>query len=72
MIYAATCLNCGHTICSTHRSNSCSVCGMIMMTETNPERDKRLGITKKDIRSFDNKDPLLAHLDKKKKVIRCG
>lgn len=61
MIYVATCLNCGYVAYTVRTLNACSSCGQIMLTETAAERGKRIGITKKDINSFNKVDPLLAH-----------
>lgn len=72
MIYTATCLNCGHITYAVYKSNTCSKCGRIMLTETSPQRDKRLGIKKMDPDTWNAPDPLLAHLNKDKKVTRCG
>lgn len=72
MIYTATCLNCGNIIYTTRDMNSCGKCGQIMLTETNPERDRRLGISRLDIDSWNNPDPLLAHLKQGKETVKCG
>ena len=72
MIYTATCLNCGRVVFSTERMNSCSVCGQIMLTETAPERDKRLGIKKMEPDTWNNPDPLLAHLGGKESKVMTG
>ena len=53
-----TCLKCRRVSWATHEVHTCSVCGGTVVNELPAERDKRLGIKKSDIRSWDISDQL--------------
>ena len=56
--YINTCTKCNAVYMNTHRDNACCRCGEYSLCETAVERDRRLGISKHNIRSFDIKDQL--------------
>lgn len=61
MFFVITCTDrteCGYTTWSTRESIRCPKCGNAAVCETVADREKRLGITKKDIHSWEVKDEL--------------
>lgn len=57
-MYVLTCLNCKKPSWSTRPEVDCPICGTRRYIETVEQRDIRLGISHKNIRSFDVEDEL--------------